>query len=59
MRLELTVEEQQALLSVLEEALPELREEIRKTDNFDLRELLKRREVFLRELYEKLQERRA
>lgn len=59
MQLELTLEEQQALLNVLEEALPELREEIRKTDDFEMRESLKRREVFLRQLYARLQKRGA
>lgn len=54
MLLELTVEERQLLLSLFEEVLPELREEIRRTDDFEMRASLKRREALIHRLREKL-----
>lgn len=55
MPIELNSEERRMLLNVLEEMLPDLREEIRRTDDFDMRESLKRREAFLRQLCERLE----
>ena len=55
MLLELTSEEKQLLLSLLEEALPELRVEIRRTDDFEMREALKQRESLLHRLRERLE----
>ncbi len=47
-------EERRVLLEVLNETLPDLREEVYKTENFDYRAQLKRREVLLKSLLERL-----
>ncbi len=54
MHLELNEEERQALLEVLNHAIPNLREEVYKTENFDFREELKQRELVLRNLLARL-----
>ena len=47
MQISLSDEERQTLVEVLNEVLPNLREEVCKTENFDYREQLKRRESLL------------
>jgi len=54
MQIILNDEEQRALVETLNEALPNLREEVYKTENFDYREQLKRREDLLRGLLSRL-----
>lgn len=55
-QIEMTPEEAQILLEILEVYLSDLRMEIADTDQMDFREGLKRREVFLKELIQKLKE---
>jgi hypothetical protein len=47
MQIALNDEERETLLEVLNEVLPNLREEVYKTENFDYRQQLKRREALL------------
>jgi len=54
MQIALNDEERRVLLEVLNETLPDLREEVYKTDNFDYRAQLKRREALLKSLLERL-----
>jgi hypothetical protein len=54
MQLTLSEEEKHALVEILNEALPNLREEVYKTENYDYREQLKRREALLKELLARL-----
>jgi len=54
MQIILNDEEQRALVETLNETLPNLREEVYKTENFDYREQLKRREDLLRSLLSRL-----
>ncbi|MCL6481022.1 MAG: hypothetical protein K6U02_04780 [Firmicutes bacterium] len=54
MQVHLDEEEQQALLEILEEVLHNLSEEIYKTENFDYREQLKRRQAVVKSLLERL-----
>jgi len=54
MQLVLDEEERKTLEEVLSEALPNLREEVYKTENYDYREQLKRRETVLKALLERL-----
>ncbi len=54
MQVTLNEEERQTLLEVLNEVLPNLREEIYKTESFDYREQLKRRETLLKTLVARL-----
>jgi hypothetical protein len=53
-KLNLTPEEEQELLAVLERYLLDLRIEIVHTDNRDFRRALKEREVFTKDLIERL-----
>ena len=54
MQLTLNDEEQQVLLEILLEVLPNLREEVYKTENFDFRVHLKRRKETINTLLGKL-----
>jgi len=54
MQIALNDEERRVLLEVLNETLPDLREEVYKTENFDYRAQLKRREALLKSLLERL-----
>lgn len=54
MQVTLNEEERQTLLEVLNEVLPDLREEVYKTESFDYREQLKRRETLLKTLLARL-----
>ena len=54
MQLMLNDEEQQVLLEILLEVLPNLREEVYKTENFDVRVHLKRRKETINTLLGKL-----
>lgn len=54
MQFALSEEERQTLLETLNEALPDLREEVYKTESFDYREQLKRREALLKEILGRL-----
>ncbi len=54
MQVTLNEEERQTLLEVLNEVLPNLREEVYKTESFDYREQLKRRETLLKTLVARL-----
>jgi hypothetical protein len=55
-QIEITSEEAQMLLEILETYLSDLRMEIADTEQMDFREGLKRREVFLKELIQRLKE---
>ncbi len=54
MQILLNDEERQTLVEILNETLPNLREEVYKTENFDYREQLKRRESLLVSLLARL-----
>ncbi len=54
MQIALNDEERRVLVEVLDETLPNLREEVYKTENFDYREQLKRREALLKSLLARL-----
>ncbi len=54
MQIALNDEERQTLADILSEALPDLREEVYKTENFDYREQLKRRESVVKGLLARL-----
>ncbi len=54
MQVVLNDEERETLMEVLTEALPNLREEVYKTENFDYREELKRREASIKSLLARL-----
>lgn len=54
MQVQMNDEEQQILVDVLSATLPDLREEVYKTENFDYREKLKRREAVVKSLLERL-----
>jgi hypothetical protein len=54
MQVVLNDEERETLMEVLSEALPNLREEVYKTENFDYREELKRREANIKSLLARL-----
>jgi hypothetical protein len=55
-QIEITSEEAQMLMEILEAYLSDLRMEIADTEQMDFREGLKRREVFLKELIQRLKE---
>lgn len=55
-QIEITSEEAQMLLEILETYLSDLRMEIADTDQMDFREGLKKRELFLKELIHRLKE---
>ena len=54
MQIVLSEEERRTLVEILNEPLPSLREQVYKTENFDYREQLKRREELLRDLLPRL-----
>lgn len=54
MGITLADEECQMLAEILNDALPNLREEVYKTDNYSFREQLKRREAMIKSLLERL-----
>jgi len=54
MQVELNEEEREAILEILNHALPNLREEIRKTDNFEYRDRLKQQARVLRTVIARL-----
>ncbi len=54
MQILLNDEERQTLVEILNETLPNLREEVYKTETFDYREQLKRRESLLVSLLARL-----
>lgn len=54
MQILLNDEEKNTLVEVLNEVLPNLREEVYKTENFDYRSALKRRETVVKDLLERL-----
>lgn len=54
MQMVLTSEEQKTLVEVLSETLPNLREEIYKTESYELRGELKRREAIVKSLLSRL-----
>ena len=54
MQIALDDEEKITLVEVLSEALPNLREEVYKTENYDYRQQLKRRETVVKELLTRL-----
>lgn len=55
MELSLDQDEEAVLQQVLEQYLPQLREEVYKTETFELREALKRREEVIKRLISRLQ----
>ena len=55
MQVTITQEEAQVLSNLLNVFLPELREEVYRTENLDLREQLKRRETVLKALLTRLE----
>lgn len=54
MQIALDEEEKLTLVEVLSELLPDLREEVYKTENYDYRQQLKRRETVVKELLTRL-----
>ncbi len=54
MQIALSDEEKLTLVEVLSEFLPNLREEVYKTENYDYREQLKRRETIVKALLTRL-----
>ena len=54
MQIALDDEEKLTLVEVLNEILPDLREEVYKTENYDYRQQLKRRETVVKELLTRL-----
>lgn len=54
MQLQLNEAERAALAEVLSEALPTLREEITRTENYDFREQLKQRKALLEQILARL-----
>lgn len=54
MQMVLTSEEQKTLVEVLSETLPNLREEIYKTESYELRGELKRRQAIVKNLLSRL-----
>jgi hypothetical protein len=54
MQIALSEEERQTLVEMLNDALPNLREEVYKTESFNYREQLKRREELLKSLLTRL-----
>ena len=54
MQLDLNQEERKVLSEILNETLPNLREEVYKTENYDYREQLEQRESVVRELLSRL-----
>ncbi len=54
MQITLTNDEAKRLVEILDALLPDLREEVYKTENFHLREELKRREALVKSLLDKL-----
>ena len=54
MQIALNEEEKRTLVEILNETLPNLREEVYKTENFDYREELKRREAVIKDLLGRL-----
>lgn len=54
MQIVLDDEEKLTLVEVLNEVLPDLREEVYKTENYDYRQQLKRRETVVKELLTRL-----
>jgi hypothetical protein len=54
MQIALNDEERQALVEILNETLPNLRAEVYRTESFDYREELKRREAVIKQLIARL-----
>ena len=54
MQLSLTDDEKGALIEILNQVLPNLREEVYKTESFDYREQLKRQEALIKGLLTRL-----
>lgn len=54
MELALSEEERTVLAEILQEALPNLREEVYRTESFDYREQLKQREAVVKDLLTRL-----
>ncbi len=54
MQIHLDEEERKVLQEILEDVLPDLSEEIYKTENFDYREQLKHRQAVVKSLLERL-----
>lgn len=54
MQVALSDEERRTLVEILNETLPNLREEVYKTENFDYREQLKQRETLVKDLVARL-----
>jgi len=57
--LEMTTEEHEALLEILERYYPDLRREIVNTDDREFRRALKQREAIMKELINRLKTQRA
>lgn len=56
---EMTMEEHEALLEILERYYPDLRREIVNTDDREFRRALKQREAFMKELIERLKKQKT
>ncbi len=54
MQLTLTNDEAKTLAEIFDSLLPDIREEVYKTENYDLREELKRREALVKSLLNQL-----
>ncbi len=54
MQLTLTNDEAKTLAEIFDALLPDIREEVYKTENYDLREELKRREALVKSLLNQL-----
>ena len=54
MQLALSEEEREVLAEILQDVLPNLREEVYRTENYDYREQLKQRETVVRDLLSRL-----
>lgn len=56
---EMTTDEHEALLEILERYYPDLRREIVNTDDREFRRALKQREAFMKELIDRLKTQKA
>ena len=54
MQLALSEEEREVLAEILQDVLPNLREEVYRTENYDYREQLKQRETVVKDLLTRL-----
>jgi hypothetical protein len=54
MEIELSDEQRKALFELLNDTLPTLRQEVYRTENFEFREQLKRKEQIIKELLDKI-----